>query len=95
MKTILMVLAVIMTLGATSNAFAISDDELIAKCMEAGKYKLNLYAQAYGCEIVDVEADSIDNRWYAPSYVWYVGIIPCANNLELTKMVQYSDGQCR
>jgi hypothetical protein len=94
MKNLIMFSFVFMTLVA-SNAFAISDDELIATCLKEGTAKLELYAQGYGCHIQDVEADSIDNRWLLPSkYVWYVGVIPCANNLELTKMVQYSGGKC-
>jgi hypothetical protein len=96
MKNLLMISVTLMTLIASSNAFAISDDDLVATCLEAGTYKLNLTAEGYGCKIENVEMDSIDNRWLNPSkYVWYVGVVPCANNLEVTKLVQYSGGECR
>lgn len=81
----------------SSNAFAISDEELIKKCLSAGQEKISLQADILGCKVLsEVEAVGIDNRWYNPSkYVWYAADLECPQSTyELEKMIQYSGGEC-
>ena len=91
------VLMVLTTLLISSNAFAISDEALANKCLETGKKKIALQAEAYGCK-VDVkktEVQEIDNRFYNPSkYVWYQVMGQCQGSDRVITMVQHYKGKC-
>lgn len=81
----------------STNALAISNDELVEKCFETGKEKIYFQADVLGCKVSSpVEAVGVDNRWYNPSkYVWYAATLKCPESTyELEKMVQYSDEKC-
>ncbi len=81
----------------SSNAFAISNEELANKCLEVGTVKVAAQAEALGCKIDLnlVEVQEIDNRWYNPSkYVWYQVVGQCAEYDRVVKMVQYYKGKC-
>ena|SRR3989338_7607240 len=97
MKKFLMVFIAAFTFMASTNAFAISDDELIESCLEKGKQKLETHARVLGCniDVNEVEASGIDNRWYNPSkYIWYSALVTCDSEFEVTKLVQYYAGKC-
>ena len=83
-------------IGST-NAHAISNEELIKTCLEAGKAKVISQAEAYGCkvDISQLEAESVDNRWYNPSkYVWYQVVGECNGFDRVIQLVQYYNGRC-
>jgi hypothetical protein len=85
------------SLVLSSNAFAISDEALVNKCLEVGKTKVAIQAQAWGCNVNlnQVTVQDIDNRFYNPSkYVWYQVIGECNGYDRVIKMVQYSSGKC-
>jgi hypothetical protein len=84
-------------LVVSSNAFAISDEDLVNQCLETGKSKLVEQEESYGCvvDVSDTKVAEIDNRWFSPSsYVWYEAAGNCNGRDELTVMVQYSEGKC-
>lgn len=87
-----------LVLMASTNAFAVTDDELISACLKTGIEKLKMHADVGRCKmnVEEVEASAIDNRWYNPNkYVWYAAIITCdSGEFELEKMVQYYAGKC-
>lgn len=82
----------------STSAFAISDEVLANKCLEAGKAKVADQAEAYGCKVdlSKIEVQDIDNRFYNPSkYVWYQVIGACNGYDRVVKMVQYYKGECK
>jgi hypothetical protein len=85
-------------LAFSTNAYAVTDDELIQKCLEVGTEKIKLQAMIFECELISpVEASGIDNRWYNPfKYVWYAADVKCADGsaYEIEKLTQYSKGEC-
>jgi hypothetical protein len=81
----------------SANAFAISDADLSTQCLEVGKAKILVQAEAFGCaiDISKVEVQEIDNRWYNPSkYVWYQVLGQCNEYDRIIKLVQYYSGRC-
>jgi hypothetical protein len=79
------------------NAFAISDQNLAKACLDKGKEKIKIQAQAWGCQVDlnDVEVSEIDNRWYTPSkYVWYEVRTECNGFDRITQLVQLYRGKC-
>ncbi len=87
---------VLSVLFLSSNAFAISDAELKAACLETGKAKLQAVADANKCHVIlDPIAATYDNRWYNPSkYIWYSAESDCGIDGYITQLVQYHDGEC-
>jgi hypothetical protein len=84
-------------ISLSSSAFAISNADLAAKCLEVGKRKVMAQAESYGCaiDISKIEVQEIDNRWYNPSkYVWYQVLGPCNEYDRIIKLVQYYKGRC-
>lgn len=85
-------------LSISSNAYALSDARLSEACLEKGREKILSQASALNCEIdaADVQAETIDNRWYNPSkYIWYSAVGTCNGYPQsITKLVQYHRGQC-
>jgi hypothetical protein len=81
----------------SSNAFAISDEDLANQCLETGKSKLVAQEESYGCivDVSDTKVEDIDNRWFSSSkYIWYKAEGECNGSDELVVMVQYSEGNC-
>lgn len=81
----------------SNSAFAISDENLIAACLENGKEKIEMHARAFNCKIIgEIEVSALDNRWYNPSkYVWYAATLECPQTtMDVEKMVQYYAGKC-
>ncbi len=97
MKLSAISLLMLSSIAFSSNAFAISDESLAAKCLSAGKTKIASQAQAWNCSVDTnkVEVLEVDNRFYSPSkYVWYKVAGECNGLDGVVKMVQYSNGKC-
>ena len=93
MKSVITLLA----LAVSSNAFAISNEEIAKACLERGKAKIAEQAATWNCpvDLDKVEVQSVDNRWYNPSkYVWYQVKGECNGFDRVVKMVQYYRGRC-
>jgi hypothetical protein len=82
----------------SANAFAISDNSVIMTCMQKGKEKLAMQAEASGCQLDPgtFSLRDLDNRWYNPSkYIWYQAEVSCNGGTHrLVKLVQYYLGEC-
>lgn len=94
MKKILFILTL---LAFSKSAFAISNQELAATCLEAGKEKVSARAKSWGCHINlnAIEIQDIDNRFFNPSkYVWYQVASQCNGYDRVIVLVQYYNGQC-
>lgn len=93
MKKIVLLLSVLLS----TQIFAISDSNLVDKCLETGKAKIQEQAQAWGCQVdLDkVQENGVDNRWYNPSkYVWYEVVGQCNGYDRVIQLVQYYEGKC-
>jgi len=93
MKKIVLLLSVLLS----TQIFAISDSDLVDKCLETGKAKIKEQAQAWGCQVnLDkVQENGVDNRWYNPSkYVWYEVVGQCNGYDRVIQLVQYYKGKC-
>lgn len=90
-------LVALIALTVSSNAFAISNDEVAKACLEKGKAKIAEQAAIWSCQVdlEKVEVQQVDNRWFNPSkYVWYQVKGECNGYDRLVKMVQYYKGRC-
>lgn len=97
MKLLSIRFTVLFSLIFSANAFAISDESLANKCLSVGKAKIEAQAEAWGCtvDIENVEVADIDNRFANPvKYIWYTASSECDGSDTITKLVQYSKGQC-
>lgn len=93
MKTIIAFIIV----SFASQAFAISDETLVQRCLDVGQQKVASQAAAWGCvaDVKNVEVQNIDNRWYNPvKYVWYQVRGECNGYTEVIQLVQYYKGKC-
>ena len=91
------VLAALLTLTFSTQAFAISNEEVAKACLEKGKAKIAAQAANWNCQVdlEKVEVQSVDNRWFNPSkYVWYQVLGECNGYDRVIKMVQYYRGTC-
>ena len=72
------------------STFAISDEQIIKECRDAGIRKVKSQSEAWNCELIgEVEPNSVDNRWYNPvSYVWYHAPVKCKGKMKYLKDVQ-------
>ncbi len=79
-------------------AFALTDNEIAARCQLAGITKVTDQARVWNCDLADpVTVTGIDNRPENPAkYIWFSAPVRHCTNGETTvqKMVQYYDGNC-
>jgi hypothetical protein len=97
LKSLFFLFTTIGILIYSSSSFAITDTELKNKCLEAGKAKIELEAETFGCsvDLNKVEVNEIDNRWYNPSkYIWYEVVGECNGYDRIIKLVQLYNGKC-
>ncbi|MBY0315589.1 MAG: hypothetical protein K2Q26_08725 [Bdellovibrionales bacterium] len=91
------IFAVLFLMSFASQAYAISDETLVQRCLEVGRQKVAAQAEAWGCvaDVKNVEVQKIDNRWYNPvKYVWYQVRGECNGYSEVIQLVQYYKGKC-